>query len=276
MPFEIVSRKIDSSLDKMQFLLRDRLKNNGARLKMKQEVWLGDCLELMKNIPEKSVDMILCDLPYGTTTCKWDVIIPFKDLWEHYSRICKTTTAIVLFGQEPFTSLLRISNLKYWKYDWYWEKERITNITQVKKRAGKTIETISVFYMSQCKYFPQMVKYDGPSRSNKVRNGKLGKLVDSTEKKVHEYQDTGFRYPTQVLRFRRDCLISNLHPTQKPLDLCEYLIKTYTEENDLILDNSCGSGTTLVAAKNLNRQFIGIEKEVKYYNITRDRLNGRK
>ena len=239
---------------------------------MMQELWHGDCLELMKDIPDKSVDMILCDLPYGTTACSWDTIIPFDKLWEQYNRICKENSAIVLFGQEPFTSVMRMSNISNWKYDWYWEKERITNIAQVKKRAGKTVETISVFYRKQCTYNPQMIKYDGPLRTNKVKDGKMGKLTDSSEKKVFEYNDTGFRYPTQVLKFQRDCLKSNLHPTQKPLLLCEYLIKTYTDKNDIVLDNCCGSGTSLIAAKNLNRQFIGIEKEKEYYDICLERL----
>ena len=239
---------------------------------MKQEIWYGDCLELMKNIPDKSVDMILCDLPYGTTECLWDVIIPFDKLWEQYDRVCKENAAIVLFGQEPFTSVMRMSNISNWKYDWYWEKERLTNIAQVKKRAGKTVETISIFYKKQCTYNPQMTKYDGPLRTNKVKDGKMGKLTDSSEKKVFEYNDSGFRYPTQILKFQRDCLKSNLHPTQKPLLLCEYLIKTYTNEGEMVLDNTCGSGTTLVAAKNLNRQFIGIEKEKEYYDICLERL----
>jgi len=242
---------------------------------MKQEIWNGDCLELMTDIPDKSIDAIICDLPYGTTACKWDVIIPFDKLWKQYDRVCKENAAIVLFGQEPFTSFMRMSNISNWKYDWYWEKERITNIAQVKKRAGKTVETISVFYKKQCTYNPQMIKYDGPLRTNKVKDGKMGKLTDSSEKKVFEYNDTGFRYPTQVLKFQRDCLKSNLHPTQKPLLLCEYLIKTYTNQGGIVLDNSCGSGTTLVAAKNLNRQFIGIEKEKEYYDICLERLKSR-
>ena len=239
---------------------------------MKQEIWLGDCLELMHNIPDKTIDCIICDLPYSVTKCEWDKMIPFDRLWEQYDRICKENSAIVLFGQEPFSSHLRLSNIDNWKYDWYWEKERITNISQVKKRAGKTVETISVFYKKQCTYNPQMTIHNGPLRTNKVKNGKMGKLTDSAEKKVFEYNDTGFRYPTQVLKFQRDCLKSNLHPTQKPLLLCEYLVKTYTNENDLILDNCAGSGSTLVAAKNSNRQFIGIEKEKEYYDICLDRL----
>ena len=239
----------------------------------KIDLMQGECLEKMKDIPDGSIDMILCDLPYGTTKCKWDVVIPFDKLWEHYKRICKQSAAIVLFGQEPFTSFLRVSNIKNWKYDWYWEKERLTNIAQVKKRAGKTIETISVFYKSQCLYNPQMVKYNGLPRSNKVKAGKMGKLTDSAEKKVKEYKDNGTRYPTQVLKFQRDCLKSNLHLTQKPIALCEYLIKTYTNEGDLVLDNCMGSGTTGVACKNLDRKFIGIELNKEYFKISEKRIN---
>ena len=207
----------------------------------KIELIQGDCLEKMKDIPDGSVDMILCDLPYGTTACSWDSVIPFDKLLEQYNRICKETSPIVLFGQEPFSSTVRLSNIGDWKYDWYWEKERLTNILQVKKRAGKTIETISIFYRKQCKYKPQMSKHHGKLRSNKVKNGKMGILTDSGEKKVFEYNDTGFRYPTQLLTFQRDCLKSNLHPTQKPILLCEYLIKTYTNDGYMILDNCMGS-----------------------------------
>lgn len=226
----------------------------------------------MKTMPDGSIDMILCDLPYGTTSCCWDTIIPFEPLWEQYKRIIKYNGAIVLFGTEPFSSKLRCSNLSMYKYDWYWEKERITNIAQVKKRAGKTVETISVFYKKQPTYNPQMSTYNGKKRTNKVKNGKLGKLIDNAEKKVVEYQDNGLRYPTQILKFNRDCLKSNLHPTQKPVALCEYLIKTYTKEGGLVLDNCMGSGTTGVAAINTNRDFIGIELEEKYFNIAKNRI----
>lgn len=232
----------------------------------------GDCIEVMKTMPDGSIDMILCDLPYGTTSCCWDTIIPFEPLWEQYKRIIKYNGAIVLFGTEPFSSKLRCSNLSMYKYDWYWEKERITNIAQVKKRAGKTVETISVFYKKQPTYNPQMSTYNGKKRTNKVKNGKLGKLIDNAEKKVVEYQDNGLRYPTQILKFNRDCLKSNLHPTQKPVALCEYLIKTYTKEGGLVLDNCMGSGTTGVAAINTNRNFIGIELEEKYFNIAKNRI----
>ena len=233
----------------------------------------GDCLIEMQNIPDRSIDMILCDLPYGTTKCHWDVIIPFDKLWEQYSRIIKDNGAIVLFGQEPFSSLLRCSNLKNYKYDIYWEKERITNIMQVKNRVGKNVETISVFYKNQCTYNPQMVKYDGPKRGNKVRNGKLGKLVDdANDKPVKEYVDNGTRYPTQVWKFKRDILTSNLHPTQKPVALLEELIKTFSNEGDVILDNCMGSGSTGVACKNTNRNFIGIELNENYFNIAEKRI----
>ena len=158
------------------------------------------------------------------------------------------------------------------KYCWYWEKERLTNITQVKKRAGKTVEEVVIFYKKQSLYNPQMIKYVGYKRSNKVKNGKLGKLLDNTERKVKKYIDTGYRYPTQVLKIQRDILKSNLHPTQKPVALFEYLIKTYTNEGDLVLDNVAGSGTTGIACKNLNRNFILIEKDVKYCEIARRRL----
>lgn len=233
----------------------------------------GDCLELMKEIKDKSIDMILCDLPYGTTACKWDDVIPFDKLWEQYERITKDNGAIVLFGQEPFSSLLRISNLKTYKYDWYWEKERLTNISQVKRRAGKTVETISVFYKKQPTYNPQMSIYTGPKRTNKVKNGKLGILTDNQNKKVYEYKDNGLRYPTQILKFQRDCLICNLHPTQKPVALLEYLIKTYTNEKETVLDNCMGSGSTGVACINTNRNFIGFELDEKYFNIAKERLN---
>lgn len=240
---------------------------------METKLILGDCLEEMKNILDKSIDMILCDLPYGTTKCTWDVVIPFDKLWEQYNRIIKDNGAIILFGQEPFSSLLRTSNISIYRYDIYWEKERLTNIMQVKRRPGKTIETISIFYKNQPTYNPQMIKYDGLIRSNKVKNGKLGKLVDdSNTKKVIEYNDTGYRYPTQLWKFKRDTLKSNLHPTQKPVALLEELIKTYSNEGDFVLDNCMGSGSTGVACMNTNRNFIGIELNEEYFKITERRI----
>lgn len=227
----------------------------------------------MKNIPDCSIDMILTDLPYGTTKCKWDIIIPFKPLWEQYNRIIKSNGTILLFGQEPFSSFLRMSNLKDYRYDYYWEKERLTNISQVKRRAGKTIETISVFYKNQPTYNPQMVKYEGVARSNKVKNGKLGNIIDEGgQKKVFEYKDTGWRYPTQLLKFQRDCLTCNLHETQKPVALLEWLIKTFTEKGETVLDSCMGSGSTGIACINTNRNFIGFELVKDYFLIAKKRI----
>ena len=239
------------------------------------KLYNGDCLEIMEQIPDKSIDMVLCDLPYGTTNCSWDIIIPFEKLWKQYNRIIKDNGAVVLFGQEPFSSYLRISNIKDYKYDLYWEKERLTNIQQVKRRPVKTIETISVFYKKQPTYNPQMKKHEGPLRSNKVKNGRIGGIADTGNKKVKEYKDNGLRYPTQVWKFKRDILTSNLHPTQKPILLLEEIIKTYTNEGDLVLDNTMGSGSTGVACLNTNRNFIGIEKEEKYFNIAKERIEER-
>ena len=238
------------------------------------KIYNEDCLIGMQKIDDKSIDCIICDLPYGTTKCSWDIIIPFDKLWEQYNRIIKDNGAIILFGQEPFSSLLRASNLKDYRYDIYWQKERLTNIMQVKRRVGKDIETISIFYKNQCTYNPQMVKYDGPKRGNKVKNGKLGKLVDdNNDKKVFEYNDTGFRYPTQVWKFKRDILTSNIHPTQKPIALYEELIKTYSNPGDLLLDNCSGSGTIAIAALNTGRHFIGFETNENYYNESLKRID---
>lgn len=238
----------------------------------KIEIYNEDCLIGMDRIADKSVDCIICDLPYGSTKCTWDVIIPFDELWKHYRRIIKPNGAIVLFGQEPFSSYLRLSNIGWYKYDIYWEKERLTNIQQVKRRVGKTVECISVFYEKQCTYNPQMTVYEGPKRTNKVKNGTLGLLTDVHSKKVKEYNDNGKRYPTQIWKFKRDVLTSNLHPTQKPLMLIEELVKTFSNEGETILDNCFGSGTTAIACLRTNRNFIGFELEKKYFDIAKDRI----
>lgn len=237
------------------------------------EAILWNCLVEMKYIPDKSIDMILCDLPYGTTTCKWDTILPFDTLWEKYKRIIKDNGAIVLTASQPFTSSLVTSNVKMFKYCWYWEKERLTNIAQVKKRAGKTVEECVIFYKIQPVYNPQMIQYFGKKRTNKIKNWVMWVLTDSNKKKVKEYNDNGFRYPTQVLKIQRDTLKSNLHPTQKPVKLFEYFIKTYTNEWDIVLDNCAGSFTTAIACENTKRKWICIEKEQTYYDIGINRLN---
>ena len=237
------------------------------------ELFCGDCLEKMKNIPDNSIDLVLTDPPYGTTACKWDSIISFELMWKELKRITKKNSPVLLFGQEPFSSYLRISNIEMFKYDWIWIKERPTNVLQIKKRPGKNIESISVFYNGQCLYYPQKFIHEGPLRTNKVKNGSLGILIDSKSKSVNEYRDDGTRYPLQTLNFKRDVLKSNLHPTQKPVELLEYLIKTYTNENETVLDFTMGSGSTGVAAKNLNRNFIGIELDKKYFEIDKKRID---
>ena len=236
----------------------------------------GDCLELMNDIEDKSIDCIICDLPYGTTKCKWDVVIPFDKLWEQYNRIIKDNGAIILFGTEPFSSELRLSNKSDYKYDIYWVKEKPTNFMQVKKRVGKLTENICVFYKKQCTYNPQMVKYNGKKVTNKPSetNAKFKSIVasNSPTMQIKPYKDIGYRYPCDILNIRREKLGSTVHPTQKPVELLEYLIKTYTNENDTVLDNRMGSGTTGVACKKLNRRFIGMEKDEKYFKIAKERI----
>lgn len=234
----------------------------------------GDCIEEMEKLHSEGVkvDMILTDLPYGTTKEPWDEVIPYRKMWDAIVKITNKTTPILLFGQEPFSTYLRESNIKDYKYDYYWEKERLTNIMQVKRRPGKVIENISVFYKEQPKYFPQMIKYEGQKRTNKIRDGKLGRLVDEKNAKPIEYEDNGLRYPTQLLKFKRDILKVNLHPTQKPIELLKWLILTFTEEGDTVLDFTMGSGSTGVACVETKRNFIGIELNEKYYNIAKERI----
>ena len=237
------------------------------------KIYNMDCLEGMKFIPDKSIDMILCDLPYGTTAYKWDNVIPFEPLWGQYNRIIKDNGAIVLFGSEPFSSYLRLSNLKHYKYDIYWKKEKPTNFFQLKRRVGKVTENICVFYKKQCSYNPQMVKHEGKKVINKPK-AKHNSIVSGINNKViTPYKDTGYRYPNDILEVRREVLGTTIHPTQKPVALCEWLIKTYTNEGELVLDNCMGGGTTGIACKNLNRDFIGIELEKKYFDIAVDRIN---
>ena len=194
-------------------------------------------------------------------------------MWTSIKELRKDNTPVLLFGNEPFSSRLRLSNIEEYRYDIYWQKERATNIFQVKRRPGKIIENVSVFYKKQPTYNPQMVKYDGPKRTNKVKNGKLGILVDSGNRKQYEYQDKGVRYPLQIVQFKRDILSSNLHPTQKPLELMKYLVNTYTNEGDTVLDFTMGSGTTGLACVLLNRNFIGIELNKEYFDIAENRIS---
>jgi DNA modification methylase len=241
---------------------------------MKDQVIQGDCLEVMKDIPDKSIDMILCDLPYGTTACKWDTIIPFEPLWEQYKRIIKDNGAIVLTASQPFTSALVMSNIKMFKYEWIWEKTQATGHLDAKKKPMKAHENICIFYYRQ-------PTYNFQKTFGHKRRVSLARHKENTEKNQAEIYhkadkftdyDTTERYPRSVLIFPSDKQKSSLHPTQKPVALFEYLIKTYTNEGDLVLDNCAGSGTTGVACKNLNRNYILIEKEPEYIDIINKRL----
>ena len=225
----------------------------------------GDCLELMKDIPDKSIDMILCDLPYGTTKNKWDSIIPLDKLWEQYERIIKDTGAIVLFSQMPFTAELTHSNLKLFKYEWIWEKDNSTGFLNAKKMPLKIHENILMFYKKLPTYNPQMRTGFKPY---KCKQGRHSTNYGAYEQ-GHITESNGERYPIDIIEFKKD---SGLHPTQKPVALLEYLIKTYTNENDLVLDNCMGSGSTGVACKKLNRNFIGIELDEKYFEIAKERI----
>jgi site-specific DNA-methyltransferase (adenine-specific) len=241
-------------------------------------LYRGDCLEIMSLIPDKSIDMILCDPPYGSTPLKWDQCLNFSKLWECYKKVIKSNGAILIFGQEPFSSYVRLSNIDYYRYDWYWQKERLTNVFQVKRRPGKTIETISVFYINQCNYFPQKNKHTGKLVTNKIGETARWSETMAGEKpktKPLEYIDDGTRYPTQLLTINRDNNRKALHPTQKPVALLKYLIKTYTNEGEMVLDNCVGSGSTGIACVNTNRNFIGIEMDEKYFKIAEKRINER-
>jgi site-specific DNA-methyltransferase (adenine-specific) len=235
------------------------------------KTYLGDCLELMPNLlDDKSIDMIFCDLPYGTPQNKWDSVIPLDKLWSEYDRVIKDNGAIVLFGAEPFSSVLRCSNLKTYKYDWIWEKPQGTGFLNSKKRPLVSYETISVFYKKQPLYRPQMT--DGKPY---LFNHNTESSSEQTYGKYHttKRQSDGKRYPKSVLRFNnKNPHNQGLHKTQKPIELIEYMIKTYTNEGDLILDNTCGSGTTGLGAKNLNRNYIMMEQDPKYFEIAKARV----
>jgi len=230
---------------------------------------LGDCLERMKEIPDGSVDMILADPPYGTTACKWDSVIPLDAMWQQLKRVIKPNGAIVLFGSEPFSSALRMSNIKQYKYDWVWDKKIPSGMCNAKIMPMKQSENISVFINGKNFYYPQMVQRDNPIKSG----GMTGSLSAGAKglKKIETKVYTE-KYPTTHLVFDK-IRKGSLHPTQKPVALMEYLIKTYTNENETVLDFCMGSGSTGVAAKNLNRNFIGIEKDETYFKIAQDRIN---
>lgn len=243
-------------------------------------LWRGDCLERMKEIPDGSVDMVLTDPPYGTTACKWDAVISFEPMWEQLKRVTKKNGAVILFGQEPFSSLLRASNLDWFKYDWYWRKSRPAGFTNAKLKPLKDVEVVSVFSegatangsSKNMPYFPQGledcdVDWKRPQRYTKGDRGvNPARKSHALSRKIEK---TG--YPRQVLDFANPNT-DVLHPTQKPVALMEYLIKTYTNEGEVVLDFTMGSGTTGVACVNTGRNFIGIELDQEYYTIAKQRV----
>ena len=243
----------------------------------------GDCLIEMQNIADNSIDAIICDLPYGTTACRWDSVIPFEPLWKHYERVIKDNGAIVLFGGEPFASYLRMSNIKLYRYEWYWKKNLPSGFQLVNKQPQRCIENVLIFYKKQCTYNKQLRKTVIDYRS--VINGSIDNYNKTSEHNLGAYFNNGKRRerketkdlmvnPVNYLEIK--CVprrVGYLHPTQKPVELMEYLVKTYTNEGETVLDFTMGSGTTGVACKNLNRDFIGIEMNDDYFNIAKKRIN---
>lgn len=242
------------------------------------KLYNGDCLELMKDIPDKSIDMVLCDLPYGTTNRnKWDIILPFDMLWKSYERIIKDNGAILLFSDEPFTSELIVSNKKLFKQRITWDKDRGSGFLNAKKMLLKQTEDICLFYKKPPTYNPQMVKAQEdrirPISTKSTGSSNYGKVE---KVKAGDDYNPELRYPTNLIKFSSmtgDCNnVNRLHPTQKPVEMLEWLIKTYTNEGDLILDNCMGSGSTGIACENTNRRFIGIELDNTYFNIAKERI----
>lgn len=227
----------------------------------------GDCLELMKDIPDGSVDMILCDLPYGTTACKWDRIIPFEPLWEQYKRIIKDNGAILMFGSEPFTSMLINSNIKMFRYDLIWDKKKGCDFLNANRKPLKSHENICVFYKKSPVYNKQ---YWFSKPYAKINGNRIHTTCYGRSHNVDTESTDGIRNPLSILSFARDA--SRQHPTQKPVALLEYLVKTYTNEGDTVLDNCMGSGSTGVACINTGRNFIGMELDENYFNIAKTRI----
>lgn len=261
---------------KEYFLDYDSVYNPNKHL-TRNNIYQGDCLELMDGIPDKAVDMILCDLPYGTTACDWDIPLALPKLWAHYTRIIKDTGVICLFASQPFTTKLIASNLTMFKYCWYWLKSKPNGWQHAKNKPMTKVEEICVFSKApmghksllgttRMEYNPQGVTSIGIKTVTPVAHGNtMGERPNQVGKKYEAF--TGF--PHNVLEYPN---ITSDHPTQKPVELCEYLIKTYTQEQDLVLDNTMGSGTTCLAAKNLNRDYLGIELNEKFYQIAQERL----
>ncbi len=228
----------------------------------------GDCLELMKDIPDGSIDMILCDLPYGTTACKWDTVIPLEPLWEQYKRIIKDNGAIVLFGSEPFSTELRHSNLKMFRYDWVWDKKIPSGMSYARFQPMRQTENISVFCKGKTIYNPQMIKRDKPIKGGGMSKGE----ATNNQNWVALHKTYEYKNPTNLITFDK-IRKGSKHPTQKPVALLEYLIKTYTNPGEVVLDNCMGSGSTCVACVNTGRRFIGIELDKGYFDIAEKRIS---
>lgn len=238
---------------------------------MKVNLIKGNCLEKMKDIEDKSIDMILCDLPYGTTKCKWDSAIPFAPLWEQYNRIIKDNGAILLFAQTPFDKVLGSSNLKMLRYEWIWEKEQGTGNLNANKMPLKKHENILVFYKKLPKYNPQFTNGSPYVISRRYNDNEIFGKTGTKDGYISKNEE-GKRYPVSILKYNRE-LKNRLHPTQKPVALLEYLIKTYTNENETVLDNTMGSGSTAIACLNIDRNFIGIELDDTYFETCKNRVN---
>lgn len=235
---------------------------------MNYNLYQGNCLEVMKDIPDCSVDAIICDPPYGTTACKWDSIIPLDKMWEQLKRVIKPNGAIVLFGSEPFSSFLRVSNIEQFKYDWIWDKKKGGNPLLSKIQPIKIFEIVSVFGKGRVNYFPIMTPRDKP----KSRGKNKGTVSETTGNSFTEDKTYTHYYPKAIIEASNASQVGKLHPTQKPVALMEYLVKTYTNEGEVVLDFTMGSGTTGVACANTNRKFIGIELDQGYFNIAQERI----
>lgn len=236
------------------------------------KLYLGDCLNIMNNIPDHSVDMVLCDLPYGTTSCSWDTIIPFEPLWEQYHRVCKDNAVIALFASQPFTSMLVMSNIKEFRHEWIWIKNRGSNFANTVREPMKEHEEILIFSKGKWTYNKQMQERTGGGLDRAKYNVSWRTSSDNYRKfDDRENNQIGeLRVPSSWQKFNTE---TGMHPTQKPVELCEYLIRTYSNVGDTILDSCMGSGTTGIACLHTDRNFIGIEKEQKYFEIAQDRLN---
>lgn len=235
------------------------------------EIYKGDCLEELNKIPDKKVDLVLTDPPYGLTQCKWDSIIPLEPLWASLGRVLKENGVIVMTSCQPFTSFLVISNLKMFKYSLVWEKTTATGHLNARKRFMRAHEDILIFYNKQCKYNPQITSGHPLKSALRVNRGKASSECYGVQKSVTSYRST-CRYPRSVIKTSTDKQKSKLHPTQKPVALMEYLIKTFTDKGDVVLDFAMGSGTTGVACKRRDRYFIGIEINEAYFNIAKERV----